>query len=624
MRNDEIEQIRNGGYLQNVPLFGQWQTFVEYQGVLWMFEHGRKEPRKLTGSAEDDARWYIRDYNDNRLKYFLPHGQQGDAINDWTNGIVMLTAPTRTGKSACGPGFLGFRGIPCDPEWECFTKNGIDFHEWRGPRIQVVSSYAWTNVETVWQEYQKFIPREELGQYAIDWGEREGEHGRGKVLSFTGRSQRAKLKCGTELQFLCDGQKQGAWEGKRFDDHHVDEQRVEEKFIGYLRGTGNTLGLVQSIMTLTGHVLPDRPDTGASGWVKRKLYDGTYTFGKTVSRYKISIPDVPDVIMPPERKEELRRQWVTEPTRNRDIEMLRKAEARYWGGWEPGSGSVIDNFDPATHKIPPYDRSHKIFTATTKYRGIDHGLGRPCAAALVEVFPWGDMVMYDEYYEVGHTVPYHAKHIVEWCGNERRETEAYYDDMDIVAPVPILEEEFCGTKFLESVLDGRSFKSPAQERSCNLGDLYNDCGLFCLPAKGTHNIPTTQNEGMIQHIKKNLAIISDRPHIMYQFLKHGIVSSEAYNKWLESRKGDYMNGSILYFIDSLHFVFSEIYAWEINPKTNKPKDADNHIIGGALKYIIAEEPQYFGPSVRGEYGGSTLREVDDDNPAEREAQFKYV
>jgi hypothetical protein len=81
---------------------------------------------------------------------------------------------------------------------------------------------------------------------------------------------------------------------------------------------------------------------------------------------------------------------------------------------------------------------------------------------------------------------------------------------------------------------------------------------------------------------------------MWQFHKRGIVSDAKYEEWLKGRNGVWKNGSRLYFVSDLVWTFEEINLWSINPKTGLPKSGNDHIIGGALKYVLGEEPYYEG------------------------------
>jgi hypothetical protein len=589
------------GQIEWVPVHGRWHKLVLSRGELWEVRYAEAgEPAvRLTGSVGSDWLALLTDYKKNRLAYFLPHGPaEGggkDFLNDWTNEIPILLAPPRTGKSAHGVAFTLMRGIKCDPEWHVFKHHGVKFHEWRGPRKLVISSYLWSNVQELWDEYRKWCPRELLGVYAEDWGAYDGEHGRGRTLSFaSGRSQACKLTDGTELVFLCDGQPMGAWEGKRWDDHHCDEQREKNKFISYLRGTQNTHGLVQCCMTLSGYKLDERPDTGASGWIKTELWDGDYAHGRRVGRYRLTVDTTPDAVMSKATKAQLFRQWDEEPKRNQDIVTLRKAEARLWGGWESGSGLVIDNFFAGDHVVPDYDRKHQVVQEATKYRGIDHALGGPCAGAYVEVFPWGQMVMYREYYQTGQTVPGNARGIVEACGNRLEPDTSYGPIVDDASgrenrqwlEVPQNES------FFETVMDGRSFAQKAQERQATIGQLYAEAGLCCKPASGLNG------DKLIPNMLAYLRLDRERPHIMWYFRKAGIVTEAQYAEWLEGRKGDWKNGALLYFVASLRWAFIEInkWAWTDSLKTGRrvPKKEHDHLVGGGLKYLLAERPVYWG------------------------------
>lgn len=582
-----------------VPLKGKWVCFVVGPDAIWLKKGDRWEEN--TGSSREAIERVFEDYEQNGLKYFLPHGPEKDGgrdfLNDWKHGIVVLTAMNRAGKSAHGTNFSLLRTHKCDPEWNIFKYNGVVCPEYRGPRKLVISSYQWGNVEEVWQEYRRWCPRYLLGPYAPAYGKYRGETGSAKDLSFaSGKTQRLRLKDGSEYLFLCDAQRQGAWEGKRWDDHHVDEQRDRDKWIGYLRGTANTKGLVQAAFTLTPHVMKDRPDTGLSGWFCREILSGEYTFGKSVGRYTLgSANDVPDAVLSPERKQELHRQWVIEPTKNQDEDTLRMAQARYWGKPEPGGGCVIENFDPATHVIPVYERKHPVICDATRYRGVDHGLGRPCACLWADIFPWGDLVFYREYYQRGKTVPYHAKHIVEMSGNTMIKTGMYSDESTI-APYPVFTEQFKGERYDSSVLDGRDFNKPSQERETTLGELYNACGLYCSAACGTHN-KKQDGSGMIPQIIRMFAKEADRPHVMWQFWKRKVITDEQYQAWLNARGGDYKNGAHIYFMRSLSWTQREIRLWRNDPETGQPISEDDHLMS-AMKYIVGENPVYRGQNWR--------------------------
>lgn len=559
------------GQTYAMPIDGRWEAWsdVDLAGP-------------LAGVADGLKRMY-GEYCDNRIANFLPHGGGRDFLNDYENDVCMLVAPNRVGKSCHGTAWTILRSIPTDPCWATFTKNGVRHMPWRGPRVVWISSYSWDNVAEVWKEYQRWLPRYELGPYAEDWGSRPGEDGRQKALSFgDGKPKRVKLTCGTEFVFLCDGQSDAAWEGKRCDEGHFDEQREEEKFIGYLRGTSNTQGLVQCCFTLTGHIIDNRPDTGAGGWIKRKLFDGTYTYGRKVGRYKISVEDVPDVVLSPDRKRELRRQWVEEPQRLQDRKKLRQAEARYWGGWETGSGLVIDNFDRRYHIIPTF----RVPKDWTLYRGVDHGRESPTAGLWLAVAPWGDRVFYREYYFGGRTIPHNCREIVAASGNERVVMRVAEDVMS-ESTWQVYREVFKGERYFASVLDVRSFQRKSDERPCTTGQMYNDFGLTVSKSSG-HT-----NEMMVPRMNAAMEIDPKRPHIMVRLLENRLIDQQTYNDWLDRVGGDVMCGSRQYVMGNCTAFVRELEGWVNDIRTGKPRDEDDHLMS-TWRFLECEEPRFMG------------------------------
>jgi len=593
----DTEQIT--GVRNVLPYCGEWVVIVENarEGMYYIPDDDYSKARILTKGETANIKKAMVEYEKNRLSFFLPHGPKEagglDFINDWTNEICMLIAPTRTGKSSAGTAFSLFRTIKCDPSWHTFQKHGVICPDYRGKRKLVISSYEWVNVQELWEEYLKWLPRSLANRYLPDWGKYPEEHGKSRMIELKhGKVTKALLGDGSEVLFRCDKQAQGPWEGQRWDDGHFDEQRQREKFIGFLRGTSNTHGLSQCCFTLTGHVVDDRPDTGASGWIKRELWDGTNTFGRNIGRYTLSIATTPNIIMSKEEKARLHNQWVTIPTANKNEADLRKADARFHGGWEHGSGLVIDNYYPEHHQIPDIvNFENNIFRDATKYRGMDHGLGRPATCAWLMMFPWGDLLMYREYYEPGRSIPYHAKTIAEMSGSKRREGSEYEDE-NIGEAFKTFEEIYDKEEYYCSVMDGRSFASPAQESSRTIGQLYNDWGLNCTPARGY------QNEKILPNMRAWFDLDPDRHHLMWELNKRHAIDEEIYEKWLEGRNGEAKNAPRIYFVCDLRHTENEIYSWAKDPRTGLPKSANDHIMGGALKYVIAEDPKYWGSNWR--------------------------
>ena len=494
-----------------VPVSGKWVRVYDAQ-----LREMETTDRKRYNAWDD----FIHRVQKNPLAFFLPHGKprkdgtnDGLAmLNDDVHDLILLTAPNQVGKSYLGAAYTILRCIPLDPKWPIFTEHNVKWREFKGPQQVIVASYSWDEVNTVWNTYRKIMPREMLGPYAPYWGHFKGENGRPKDLRFHNATKSIKIECDTNFIFLSYVQSLTHWEGKQCDIGHLDEQCPEDKFDALTaRQTtrGGITGFTPIAMTLTGHVIPERPDTGAAGWIKKKVIDANVTKGRKVGKFTISVKDVPDVIISQDKKEKMRIQWVVEPEKLHDEKKMREAEARYHGGWEVGGGVVLSEWNPAFHWIEPFDIwQYK----PTLYRHIDHGQN-PCAAALFAVMPWGDTVMFQEYYEYGRNIYDNAKAIVEWCGNTRQrcETSGWDDEAES------WEEVFTKMEFRSSELDCRSFAQKPGESQKTIGQLYNENGCWVTPTTGKHNYggkhQKDEGVGTIPLLKDLMAIRKDRLHI---------------------------------------------------------------------------------------------------------------
>ena len=92
----------------------------------------------------------------------------------------------------------------------------------------------------------------------------------------------------------------------------------------------------------------------------------------------------------------------------------------------------------------------------TYYRMMDYG-ENPMAASLIAIMPWGDRVVFAEYYESGNSIAKNCQKITEeMCGNSRtiiaqggHEFEGHSWD--------IYEEVMSKIEFYASEMDSRSF-----------------------------------------------------------------------------------------------------------------------------------------------------------------------
>jgi len=466
---------------------------------------------EMSSAEHDMIDEYIFQHQLNPLAFSLVHGRPRDdgtndvqaMCNNYEDDLIILTAGNQFGKSRQGAIYVGLRAVPCDPSWPCFTQHGLKWHEWRGPQEVIISSYSWATVNVVWNTYRQTLPRDELGEYAPDYGTFPHEKGRARNLSFaSGQAKQLQLKCGTRLTFLCYTQGVGKWSGRQCDLAHCDEQ-IPELHYEELSERQSTRGdYTPIIMTLTGHVIDDRPDTGASGWIKQKLVDQGLTKGRKLAQYSIAIEDVPDALMSKDKKAQKYKQWVEEPNTLNDERAIRAAEARYYGGWEVGGSLTFSEFNPNIHMIEPFDVTKY---KPTYYRMVDHG-EKPCAAALFAMMPWGDVVMVKEYYEFNKSIEENVQGILQMCGNRRRKIGIY--DESKYGSWTIYDEEFVGLEPFTSQLDTRSFGRKMQLfEGMTIGQLYNQFGLYCTRSTGLHDKLT------IPVMKQWLAMDSEREHI---------------------------------------------------------------------------------------------------------------
>ncbi len=542
-------------------------------------------------------------YQSNRMSFFLPHGRRARSrsggqrindgirfLNDRENDLKLLVASNQAGKTCHGSVDIILQMVPCDPEWPIFTQHRVRYQEWGGPKIAIVASSSWDNVQTAWEEYQKFLPRDELRQYCEGWGELcdeeeesglyfDNEHGKARNLSFgTSGTTQLNLKCGSRIIFLCYTQKQVHWEGKKCDMAHLDEQCPEDKFDGLSIRQATRGGYTPIIMTLTGIVEDNNPDTGAGGWIKRKIVDGEATKGRKIAQYAIGMADVPEAIIDAKTKKKLYEQYVAEPLRLNDEKKQREGNARYHGGWEEGGGLVISPWSESIHLIDPFD-VHKFKPCI--FRVIDHG-ENPCAAILVALMPWGDAVIYKEYYEFGLGIAENARRMVEdFSGNTRERA----DEFEYAGQIwPIYKEVFLDTQISGSEMDSRSFGSSMKESGRTIGTAYNEYGCYCTPASGSHNIKA-DGTGLVSLMNEWFDLDREKDHI---------------NKWLEreipvkSQRGrgkQSFGAPRLYVFNTMKHSIAEIRGWVLNPKTGKPRKTADHICS-CIRYFCGRVREY--------------------------------
>ena len=598
-----MKRYRNPTY--EIPWKNEWRVWSD-EGV----DSGEYGPPEAIDGL-------IYDYQKNPAAFFCPHGRKRKgkwendglaALNDWEKDMLIVTAPNQVGKSTIAALRLFYYLCPTDKNWPCFTQHGIDWHPWGGPKIAVVASYEWTNTYDMWESaYQKFWPREELGVRAPLYGamfpDEEKEKGRPFPRGFKRGVEVLDLKCGSKIIFLCYGQNLGAWAGRQCDIAHLDEQCPEDLF-DELTQRQTTRGIVVPgrkgkyhpiIMPMTPHLVEGRPDTGAAGWINRQVLNGGVTKGRTPVHYVIDMECVPDVIIDPQTKKEKYTQWVKEPERLHNEKKMREGRARYYGEPEEGGGIIISAYSPTIHIIEPFDIfKHKPLI----YRMIDHG-ENPCAAALIALMPWGDAVLYKEYYVFGRSIAANAKGIAEeMCGNEIRELtdDGAFEGMTW----GVFEEVFKTTRFVSSEMDSKSYGRPLKESCRLIGQAYVQGGCRCTAADGRDN-HTKDNDGLIDLLCQWFELDQNREHINK---KLGREIPEVLKKAGTGAPRFYM------FNDCINAKY-EIEGWVRNPKTGKPMDKNDHLCS-CLKFF-AGKPRVYHPSLLdGQY--ETMAGIEDDKP----------
>jgi len=587
-------------FTYKMPFKGKWLEWDDHDLKKW--RKGSTIKQEYAASLMDTYQAFEK----NRFSFFLPHCDGADFINDRKNDIIILTKGNQFGGTCHGAVFSLMRIMYCDPSWMIFTDHGIDYHPFQGPKKWLIATNIWEIMsDAVWPEYQKLLPRYELGQYAPNYGDpdlypEEAKLGLpAKELTF--KDCRTKsiplLYSKTTLVFSVYSQHQEVFESRQYDGGHLDEQMKEAQFDGFDERCRRAGKNFQCCKTLTGHKVKGRKDTGKGQWIHKKLFLGEDTKGHSVGIYKLWGDGVPDAILPAESKKKAYEKHVTNPKRTKNRRAQREGEARWFGGWEGSSGLVIANWEARIHLIPRIE----IDSDWTKYRGIDHGVKQPTACLLGAMAPWGDLIFYGEYYETELVISKHCENIIGVCGNKRIKIDSYTDPSTDLA-VPIYEEQVIRDDYFASVLDSRSFNTRSAERDCILGQMYNDYGLSCTPAKGD------PSSVVVPKMEELFEIDDNRPHIMWYFWKKKIISDEAYQRWLKLKRGNYYGGAHCYVFNDLQYFQSEITSWGIDEETEKPIRGNDHLMA-CFRYIVSETPIYFGNKWNQEINDEKLAET---------------
>jgi hypothetical protein len=406
-------------------------------------------------------------------------------------------SPNQVGKTCHATIKAILRIIPTKPDWPIFKEYGVVAPEWEGPKTLVVLGYDKGQLmNTVWPEYQRWVPNDELGAYKLP-------HQGGTKTPAWDRTPMVHLRCGSKIVFLTCEQKASSAAGMKADIIHSDEQQPLT-FFNELDERGRTRGGVKWILPFTPHKVDGRPDTGMAGWLF-DVWKGSNTRGHSVLRTRITHDDVPDYIYSQEQKAAAYHKWVVLPKQTGDEEAIREGEARYYGLFQSASGLYYPEVNRGIHFIDwTYDDIKD--KGWTHFRSIDYGVANATSCGLWAVSPVGDFFRYDEYYVKGKDAAVHAPAIVAHCGNELKKISEMKDSQTNII-YPRFKEVPTRQYYHRTWLDWHCFE--------NKGGSGRPISFF-FQINGLRVLPSTrlQQEQRAQNLRSLLKIDPHRRHIV--------------------------------------------------------------------------------------------------------------
>ena len=499
----------------------------EHNRLACMLPHGvpwhEKEKRYAGGKVILRPSTYPREWRNDGVAF----------LNDWTNDYSLMVAPRKTGKSYDGAAkvlLFGLNKEYIDPSWPLFTENGINYDtipETSGPMTIAVASFSWKNVAELWEVYREIMPRDELGDYAPNWGKYPNEKGKQRNLSF--RSNQTQefycKKSNLRLLFLCYTQSQASWENFKANGIHCDEQIPLEKLRAFQDGTRTMGDYTPAFFTLSGFTLPEREtDTGSIGPIKRTIWDADEDDPRTIGRYNKDIPSTPDAVVSKKKKQDAYDIYVS-PKVKRDKKTVRRALACYYPGWEPPSEAVFDPdvWDEKHHIISRLwddDSTPKSFTLA---RSCDYCDKKITAVGWFATMTLGHLesatgvpmndgvdksmvvnILYRSIYEENMLVAGLVKQIVEMSHNERISlgTQRDFETGNICEHYRELQRN---EQFYIDVLDSRIGAQRQQgEKAIELFERYGMTEI-----EGASGLP---NADQIPALKDKMRIRWQKPH----------------------------------------------------------------------------------------------------------------
>lgn len=384
--------------------------------------------------------------------------------------------------------------IPCDPNWEIFSKYGVTYRPFYGPKNVGLSTYDFGfHRDTTLPMLLDWIPEKELGVYARAY------KGKGAKQVNLNNVPILPLECGTKFYFAATSQGQNPYEGNVKHDWGWDEQGTEPNFDGADERT-RTVSDGRHDFALTPHAIDGRPDTGAGSWIN-KIYEGEITKGRSIGRYQGQVWDVPDWIYPESAKVQAFNKWVIEPQMLQDDKKRREGLARFFGNWHEASGLVIDEWNSEKHIIEPFE----IPPHWTRFRGLDDGNSHGAGCVWAAMSPGGDLFFYRDYMRRGLVPSQIARDVIEMSGNGRRKIGSYRNPQSS-SVYDRFEEVQKGEGFQWTKMDARAFSAKNRSDQVTYGTLYKLAGLEVKQGSGhdsDHYVPILKEWFAIDPEKKH-------------------------------------------------------------------------------------------------------------------------
>jgi len=203
-----------------------------------------------------------------------------------------------------------------------------------------------------------------------------------------------------------------------------------------------------------------------------------------VSRYGLNVEDTPTEIVSKKRRKALFTRWA-DPNMPRSDKDERAAVARFFGGWEEGSGLLFDSdvWQRNIHVINPLWDDKSTPDNLTKWRVIDYA-----PRAGVNVCAWFAVgrkyaVMYRLLYERNVEIVEFAKMVIEASHNEQVFDEARPHEITGSVHKHYHENQCREVFYGGTLLDSRSMSQSLQGET--LEEIYNRYGINDLrPASG--------------------------------------------------------------------------------------------------------------------------------------------